>query len=404
MTYKTLLKRISVCCLPLTILLGNVGSISIGGKTPLLIYSDIFLFVLLCVFILKLMMSDIIIIHDKPVFLLILLYFYAHILSLLFNGSGFANGLLSFKVFLNCFITYFVIISFCKDDNDIEWLLYGLSGFAAGLSLILMTIFVFSPSSIDLKGKELIDIGWGKSNYLASFLVMIIPVNIGLILTTNKFTIRMFFIACLVIEFAAVLITLSRGAMLSLVIVLVLMLPTFIKYSKISKFILVIVGFFGIVTAVIRIIIPEQILTLALNLIIGRLQNTDQSRINLMRLALEDFAANPLLGIGPFQSKVMISRYEVMPHNLVLQLLSELGLLGAIPFLVILMVFLYRAYINCVSSKNILDYFILASFLTAFTHSMVELTFQGAQYMTIFGILIAIINLKYLKYKNIILS
>jgi O-antigen ligase len=57
-------------------------------------------------------------------------------------------------------------------------------------------------------------------------------------------------------------------------------------------------------------------------------------RLKMMKMTLMGWLENPILGTGPGDTSIQIeAEGEGYPHNLVLEVLSELGLVGFIPFL-----------------------------------------------------------------------
>lgn len=393
------LNNLIICFYLISILFGGIGTVGFGDKTPLILYSDIFLLLLMFACVIKYIVTFHAVKLDNNMIMLSTLYVYAHVLSMLFNGSELINALLSLKIFFNGIGTYFVLNTFCHSKDD-RLLPYCMVIFIVGLSSIIIYKFMFSPSSINLTSKDFIDIGWGKSNYLATFMAMIIPINIGLLLTSDRKYVKLSLLCSLFITILALMITMSRGAMLSVLIVLIAMLPLSFRYKQIRPYILT----FGIIVVsvgiIVMIIIPEEIMTLLTKLILSRFENVDQERIYLMNAAWDDFVNNPFFGIGPFQTRTLLSRYSLMPHNFILQLLAEFGLFGTIVFFFIISTFLFRSIKSCLAKQDLLDIFILAGFLATLINGLVELTFQGTQYMTMFWVLMTAINIRYAGFYN----
>jgi O-antigen ligase len=61
-------------------------------------------------------------------------------------------------------------------------------------------------------------------------------------------------------------------------------------------------------------------------------------RVEMIKVSLSGWASSPILGTGPGDFAVQMTGYTMMryPHNLILEVLNELGLIGLIPYLVLL--------------------------------------------------------------------
>jgi O-antigen ligase len=319
----------------------------------------------------------------------------AHLLSILVNGSDIFKGLLSVKIFVGGVFIYLIILSFFKKNENTGWIIYSLVFFATALSIILIIKYTVGYDESDNLTKDMVDIGWGRSNYLASFLAFFIPISLGLAILEKALTTRVIFIGCFLLMLLTLVVTMSKGAGLSLAIVLFIVLPLLLKTKVKIKYLVTLISIIVCAYYLTPKIMPESLITMNTQYIEYRLGTPDDTRIQLLQTSWEDFIENPLLGIGPYESKSLSSKYEIMPHNFIAQLFAELGLLGAIPFMLIIFIFLFRAYKNCSYSGNAEDYFILAGVIGTLIHGLFELTFQGAQYMSVFWVLMAAITLKY---------
>src|SRR5712692_4978901 len=72
--------------------------------------------------------------------------------------------------------------------------------------------------------KDVIGIGLGRSNYVASILLLLIPLAVAAI-SLHKGKMRLVFAGCAMVMFAGLVITMSRGAMLAIVLATMLSLP-----------------------------------------------------------------------------------------------------------------------------------------------------------------------------------
>lgn len=394
------IKRLILFGYLISLLLGGITAISIGDRTPALLYADLFLLILALQYIARFFHEDSAAVIDQPILILSMLYILSQMVSLLINQSDFFKGMLSIKIFLNGFLIYFIILSLYETERDIDWITYNLVFFAAILSLILIFKFGWGSNSISYSDltKGMISTRLGDSNYLASFLTFFAPISLGLAVANSQLSKRVLFTICFVLMLLALIVTMSKGAALGLAIALGIVLPSVLRLNARIKYIVVLATIILCVNYLVPLVIPDAFIGRNIESIEYRIQNPDYSRSEMVKLAWEDFLAKPLFGMGPYQS-FKSSRYENMPHNFILQVLAELGIFGGIPFLLIIVIFLLRSYkLNFNARldkawKNEYAFF-FAGIIGTLIHGMLELTFQGAQYMTVFWIFMAVIYLK----------
>src|SRR5262249_15759257 len=144
---------------------------------------------------------------------------------------------------------------------------------------------------------------------------------------------RVYFLGSAMAMLAGLIVTMSRGAMLAMVLAAALSLPLMCKAGLRVKHVLMVAGF----TAVTIFLLPSDLLTADAALIGYRWENADLGRADLMRASLQTFEENPVLGVGPGQLGRAISSHFIVPdydqqyvnaHNLVLNALAEYGFAG----------------------------------------------------------------------------
>ena len=111
-----------------------------------------------------------------------------------------------------------------------------------------------------------------------------------------------------------------------------------------------------------------------------------------------DFQANPFLGVDPGHLPTWIElhavEYEILgmnAHNLVLNALGEMGVLGGIPLLLIVALLLVRVWRNAWTCKTPLAVALCVSFTAVLLHNMVEASFEGEQFQIVFWIIAALV-------------
>lgn len=397
----TLIRRALIIAFVLSLLPGGVTQFAVGDRTPNILYADVFLLFMTFVFLLYLVKNKSILVNgDRPVLILFVLLILFQLLSLLFNDSDLFKGLLSLKISLTGALVYFIVLSMCKTERDTDWITYSLVLLTTSMSVILIIKYVVGFNYGDAFTKEMIGIGMGSSNYLAAFTAFFIPVCFGLVFSERRYLSRFIFLMAALVMIFSLAITMSNGAILSLLIAMGLVLPLLLKMKIKVLYILFLTTVLLIMYFVIPVAVPEPLLEKNVDLLEYRLDNFDPSRMRTMKTAWADFLDNPMLGIGPYQSYADNSTYENMPHNFVLQSFGDLGVLGGFSFLALLSIFIVRSLKNCFyggpnSKWRIENVFFFAGIISTLIHGLIEITFQGPQYTIAFWTFMAAIYLKY---------
>jgi len=236
--------------------------------------------------------------------------------------------------------------------------------------------------------KDEIGIVLGRSNYVASVLLLLIPLSIaGVSLYRGK--IRLFFAGCAMLMFAGLIVTMSRGAMLAILLATILSLPLMYRAGLRVKHVIPVL----LLSAAVTFLLPSDLIMADAALVAYRWTNPDLSRPELMRVTWESFQANPVLGVGPGQlgeamaSRMMVPDYNqqyMNAHNLVLNALAENGLPAGLALLAMVGLVLYRAFKTVVAHSTPLDVALWLALFAAVIHNMVEASFEGMQFQVVF--------------------
>ena len=333
------MKRFAI--LLFSIFLGVAGNLSIGGRNPQIVYCDIWLLILFYFFIIRVMVRGGLEI-DKSVFVFYVLFIIAQVISMVLNGD-YLFGIFSLKVSVGGFMVYILGCSSFQDGKNENDLISLLLLFALVLSIVIVLEFGFRQAL----NKSFVDLGWAQNNALASLIAPFIPIFIGKAVKSKKglFS-RLLLTCCCLLMIGAILITVSRGAELSLVAVF-LILPLLLNGGIAKIKYITILAVSTVLISLSVVILMPQLLEVNQEAIEYRMHNADVDRIVLMKNAWEDFKENPVLGIGPFHTSNEPSRYVIAPHNYLLQYMAETGIAGTIPFMAMLLIILYR---SCVIS------------------------------------------------------
>ncbi|SHJ61890.1 O-antigen ligase family protein [Paramaledivibacter caminithermalis] len=239
-------------------------------------------------------------------------------------------------------------------------------------------------------------------NLLAEYLIMVLPISIGLILySKNKFTKICFSIGALII-FVCDLLTYSRGSWIGFAFsIIVFILLT--DFKKLALFIPVGIGSL--------FLMPDSVLNRIST--IGSLQDSSNFyRFNVWNMAIDILKDYWFSGIGvgyiafrkisPFYIKTM-SPYHT--HNTYLQIAIELGIVGVIVFL-LLVLFIFKMGINSIINGE--DKFIkistasyIASLCAILVHGMAEHVFFNPKIILVFWLIVGMNLSIYRVYKEV---
>lgn len=190
-----------------------------------------------------------------------------------------------------------------------------------------------------------IDIGWTyyyratgpfeDPNLAATFLLMSISISIIYNMKNYKKNIRM----NVILELIAIMLTVSRGALIILAVVPIILIFINIFRSDISN-----------LNKILKLVLLGSIFILILNVamnnlifgnILERLSSSgsldEDARFSAWKIALKIWYLNPIMGCGIGQyvdySKEIGESLGILAHNTYLNFLSEIGIIGLIAFI-----------------------------------------------------------------------
>jgi O-Antigen ligase len=385
-------------------LLSQGLAVSISGRTPHVLIFDIALMGILgwlgfelCVGKLKLQRSDVWITR------LFIAFFLGQVVSLLLNERDVMRGAYAIKVSVFAVFSYLVICVLIKSRSDLQRATYGLVVWGAVVGLLLTISFVAGWSAdlgpeASYEVKDEVGIGLGRSNYVAAILVLILPIGMSTIFSHRGLQ-RILLAVSSGLMSLGLLITMSKGAFLSLAVGLICSVPLMrrqgIRLRHAVIFLIITFSFF--------LLIPRDLVLSNLNMFVYRLATPDLDRVDLWNVAWQTFTRNPLVGVGPGAIYLYNQQFAIAvadTHNFVLQQLAELGIIGAMPFFLILGTFLRRSYRLCtrLASDDPLRFLpvgLFAGMLSTLVHGLVEPTFPGQQYAVVFWLCMGLMFVLY---------
>lgn len=307
------------------------------------------------------------------------------------------------------FLVFAIALLYIKTPKQVEYLIKSLIVWGVILAILEIKVIIESGSFFaGLVGlylhKNLLSVGWGKSNYLAAFFVALIPLTIGYLIYNKKLSAKFLVVVSLVLMFFAITLTLSRGGILALLLALLFLIPKVLKKKYLIPFSLVsLIVLFIIIINPLTYVLIERISTLETS-------SSVYSRIHFYVDVWKAFLDHPLTGVGlgnlGYHSKFILGP-DLSPsaHNIVLGSLGELGIIGAFFYLSIffylgIQIFKqYRAETN--ESLKTLKWSFFISFIAAMLHTLVEPTLEGFQFSIIFWTIVGLnFKLNLLKVSN----
>ena len=378
-----------------SILAGSLGVVKFNGKAPPILFADIIFPIIVSILIIKSLYSE----KNKDSYTSLSLYW---IPFLIWGLLGFIIGvdkirvLLIWKSYFAGFISFtFAYFAIQKGKHVkiifVSFIIWGII-LASIEFFVLMQLGGLGHGLVDIFfRKNLVATSWGRSNYLATFYDIIVPLTLGYFLTINSLKAKLFSGLSLLIMMSAEILTLSRGGILSLTIAIIFFLSRVIKPRT----------FFPILGALILVIGIILLNPLTYVLIQG-LMTVDNSfsyftRVNFYKDVVNMFLRNPIYGVGlgnlGFHSTFVLKTQE-SAHNIVLGMLGETGIIGAIFFFTLLGKIIFELFKSYMIEKNdslkILKWALISSFVGALIHSMMEPNFEGFQFSIMVWILVAL--------------
>ena len=255
------------------------------------------------------------------------------------------HEIIKFKNWVDPFIVFIVFFSILDKKSTIKATILGLIIFVNLTSittpLISTGILSIGHSNIKFAGRAA---GFGGENEYASFIVLFIPLVLSYFLFNKRFIIKLWFAILLGITLIALITTGSRGGILSLFVALFtyMYLSHREKIVKLSSILGIIIAFTFISTISFLLTPPEpkEILTERINpkRLDEGLDKYTAGRTRILRYGLKLFLQSPIYGHGreSFKQLMQVLGYDKVAHNTYLTYLVELGIIGLILFLCIL--------------------------------------------------------------------
>ncbi|WP_431307138.1 O-antigen ligase family protein [Brevundimonas albigilva] len=131
------------------------------------------------------------------------------------------------------------------------------------------------------------------------------------------------------IFFAAVIWTASKGPLVSTLLCIMAMAVSYLRVGRLAMFSLL--ASMGYVAVASMGLIPQRLNALS-RLLEGRIENVDAgsvgTRLFMWTNSIDVFVSHPILGVGLGNWSAWVMSPSIYPHNLVVEIASEHGIVG----------------------------------------------------------------------------
>ncbi|MBN2504605.1 MAG: O-antigen ligase family protein [Bacilli bacterium] len=275
---------------------------------------------------------------------------------------------------------YFFFLNSMSGDHT-EYLLKLMLILGALISVEVMMYYLQVDDIIYALENKTINLGWGISNYIATYLIMFIPVTFYFAKKT-KFNLE--FIVLALFQIIMLLFTLSRGGIVAFTFVLLFLLVYLYsgknwKYTLLSS-VLTLGSLFLIVYF-------NKDLFLAMFDRFQRLLFDDTGRFEIYLDAWNKFKANPLFGAGIFARLDEAGNYRMF-HNTVLHIMATFGAFGLVSLLIQVFM-MFKIALTRISNQTVI---LAIAIMGAHAHGMVDNVYLMPQFMILLFLIIAVLE------------
>ena len=346
-------------------------------------YFDVLFSLVLC---LRILWLDWPTFSDRLMARLVCAVVFLQIVSALVNPTDIYKSVLTIK----CLLFGFIMYSTLQKKGVEEWCVPVWLG-GAGIVTLLPYYSAIGEGLNSVSGiKDAVVTPMGPNNYVASYLMMLIPLGTVVFYVSRRGYKKAVYGVCLFLGSAGFLVTFSRGAFISLTAAAFLSLPLMLKAGLRVKQCFLALLFLGLTMGVF-----SQQVAFAYEFFGDKLAVGDESRIELWQMAIKAFKENPVLGVGPGQfvnytHELGTNNSKLGAHNTYLQILAEGGILGSIPILALVLVVLQRAYVIARRTLDPIQVAIWVGLLAAIIHNAMDSLFWTQHFQVLFWLLSAI--------------
>jgi hypothetical protein len=262
-----------------SLFLGGV-TVQVAGRTPALLYFDvIFLGWAGYQILVNRALPDF---GDRTMTYAALLCLWLQLLSTFANYDDYPKSFIHMKIFVLAMLVYGFARRFPPS-------VLNLSAWGAASSVLLIygyfTIWgqiVSGATAISdvIAEKNLIGNTLGRSNYVASMMILVLPFPVIGVVGSKGWK-RLLYVVLFSVTVIGIVVTMSRGAMLAVVLGCLVCLPLFFRSGLRPKHLAAVACIIGIIF----IVTPAGLITANADMIAYRAENVDETRVELMTLS-----------------------------------------------------------------------------------------------------------------------
>ena len=347
------------------------------------------------------------------ILLLLFLLFIIAIFSSLFSSLQIESLKTTILVFTNSIFLFLLTISDNKPDMTLKKIAKIQLSIGMFLSIIAIILFFFGQFlSISGRSAQAIIIGpikiyqivMGVPPYYRVASLTTNPNTLGIILMLSQistlylFKIRLItkikFISLYSLLTVALILTQSRGAIIT-ALIMVIIFSVLTSKSQISRVKIFIIS-------LILIIVGINIITSGYFDIFSRFKSGLSNRDLPWQILLNEINRNPLVGLGfGVSSKVALYNLGIKAHNIFLNSLSEIGIIGFVIFLSIWFIGIISSFMGIRKNKDKREIkstyaFVFSILFALIFHQMVEnklLVYDYVMFIWVYLISISILKL-----------
>ncbi len=275
---------------------------------------------------------------------------------------------------------YFFFVNSLPGDHT-EYLLKLMLILGMLVSLEVMLYYLRVDDIIVALEQKTINLGWGISNFVATYLIMFIPATFYFAKQT-KYNIG--FIAMALFEIIMLLFTLSRGGIVAFAFVFLFLLVYLYKdnHWKYTLLSFVIAG--GILFLVTYL---NRDLFMAIFSRFKERMFDDTGRFEIYRDAWEKFKAHPVFGEGIFARLDNDGNYRMF-HNTVLHIMATFGAFGLVSLLIQVFM-MFKIALTRINNQTVI---LAIAIMGAHAHGMVDNVYLMPQFMILLFLIIAVLE------------
>jgi len=304
----------------------------------------------------------------------------ASVISILF--SDISSTLLSNLIRLFILVSlYFVLILMIRDINTLKYCLMALiiGGVLSVLSPIVLGFGTDEVPSLERYGGL-----WGDQNVFAAILLTILPLSLVFFLNERKRLYKLIFGAGFLIILGGFFLTYSRGGFIAFLFLLIITLYKVLKSKHRTKILLVAIPLLIVTSAVFYNTVADNYISRveSLRALQKNSPEITESSLNkryiyYFRVAPKLFSENPVFGTGIGGFRYYNTYYDQSSHNTYLEVLTGTGIIGFIPFMMILYLSWRELRKVQYATRHIKDLSLLYNYSTALELGFLALLIAG---------------------------